>query len=981
MKTASYFPGRFYLLQIILFSWLWLFAAPMTGRATSDYGPAVARFVGCGKYYTSGYTRRLVVIHDMEGYYLTAIAYLNRCDLNASGNYNVAVSVNYAVNGLKDNSTDAARGEISQLVSEAYYAWHAGCWNLYSVGTEHEGFASNPAWYTEEMYQSSSLLQRHFCDKFGIAKDRNHVIAHGQKLVAGWSAWADANLPAAFDPNCNTHTDPGPYWDWNHFMALIIGGTDDAAFVSKTLADNTTFAPNQAFSCTWTMNNNGTLTWIANGANGYSLNNYAGTAMGAPFATDVAGNIAPGANATFPINFTAPAAPGTYTVNFQMNNSSFAYFGQQVALTIKVATPGPTITTQPTSQTVNPGATVQFNVAATGSGALSYQWRKEGVNLSNGGKISGATTATLTISNVQQTEVGNYNVIVTDTKGSNPSLSAALAVNTVVAFFETFESGNLNNWGTAITTATPAATPLDISTAQNHTSGGTYSGHVDNALDRMYRNIGAKIAGRGLVTFWIYDSAQTRAFAEVRSYSGNSFNSGTLDQLLAVGKYSSVTMAGEDGTVSYVNSHYQGRIVSGPQTGWFNLNASGAPGRSAGWHEFKLERLADQSTVKWYVDGVLSRTFTGMTSPGWDSVVMGSAGAGSGAGDAWFDDFKVEYYDPPAVITQPANETVSAGSTAAFAVAVSGTVNTYQWRKNGVNLANGGNVTGVTSASLTVGNAQAADAASYDVVISNGAGPVNSTNVLLLVAPAITTQPFSCTNLPATTATFYVAAAGQPTLSYQWRHDGTNIANGPNISGANADTLVLNSVNQTFAGSYSVVVTNAAGSVTSGTAMLVALELPTITAQPADQSVATGANVTFTVNVSGTAPFYYQWSFDDITIPGATLSSYTRLNVQSADTGNYSVQVTNVAGSVLSLDAVLALTNPQLNASLDVPGQTFILSWAAVNGKTYRVQYKQNLEDANWTDLPPDVIASADTASATDTLGATQRFYRVIALN
>src|SRR6266566_1084268 len=57
------------------------------------------------------------------------------------------------------------------------------------------------------------------CDKFGISKDRNHVVGHGEWQSGAWRSYASANF--GIDPNCNTHTDPGPYWDWNHYMALI----------------------------------------------------------------------------------------------------------------------------------------------------------------------------------------------------------------------------------------------------------------------------------------------------------------------------------------------------------------------------------------------------------------------------------------------------------------------------------------------------------------------------------------------------------------------------------------------------------------------------------------------------------------------------------------------------------------------------------------------------------------------------------------
>ncbi|MDB6125937.1 MAG: hypothetical protein JWQ71_4930 [Pedosphaera sp.] len=183
----------------------------MAVQAQPDYGPAIWRPVYSGHWYTSGNGHKFVVIHDMEGYYLSTISYFQQSGTQAS--------VHYYVNGVKDSSSDAPAGEISQGVREAYYAWHALCWNTHSAGTEHEGFASNPAWYTEAMYQASAGLQRHLCDAYGIVKDRNHIVAHGQKSVPGWSAWAGPNL--GIDPNCNSHTDPGPNWDWNHFMSLI----------------------------------------------------------------------------------------------------------------------------------------------------------------------------------------------------------------------------------------------------------------------------------------------------------------------------------------------------------------------------------------------------------------------------------------------------------------------------------------------------------------------------------------------------------------------------------------------------------------------------------------------------------------------------------------------------------------------------------------------------------------------------------------
>ncbi len=183
--------------------------------ASGDYGPAIWNPPCNANYYTSGYGHKFHVCHDMEGYYLSTISYFKGCGFTGA-------SVHYLTNGKQDTTSDAPAGEITQMISEANYAWHALCWNQHSTGTEHEGFASDPSWYTEAQYQASAGITAHICSKFGYAKDRNHVVAHGQKSVAGWPAWASANL--GIDPYCNSHTDPGPYWDWTHYMDLVTGG-------------------------------------------------------------------------------------------------------------------------------------------------------------------------------------------------------------------------------------------------------------------------------------------------------------------------------------------------------------------------------------------------------------------------------------------------------------------------------------------------------------------------------------------------------------------------------------------------------------------------------------------------------------------------------------------------------------------------------------------------------------------------------------
>src|SRR5205814_1323732 len=84
---------------------------------------------------------------------------------------------------------------------------------------------------------------------------------------------------------------------------------------------------------------------------------------------------------------------------------------------------------------------------------------------------------------------------------------------------------------------------------------------------------------------------------------------------------------------------------------------------------------------------------------------------------------------------------------------------------------------------------------------------------------------------------------------------------------------------------------------------------PSISTQPQSQTNVQGSDVTFNVSASGTVPLFYQWRFNTSNIGGATASSYTRTNVGSGDAGNYTVVVTNAAGSVTSAIATLTVTN------------------------------------------------------------------------
>jgi len=181
------------------------------------------------------------------------------------------------------------------------------------------------------------------------------------------------------------------------------------------------------------------------------------------------------------------------------------------------------------------------------------------------------------------------------------------------------------------------------------------------------------------------------------------------------------------------------------------------------------------------------------------------------------------------------------------------------------------------------------------------------------VAPSITTQPTSRTVTVGASTTFTVVATGAAQLTYQWFRNGSTA-----ITGATAASFTLSNVQPANAASYTVVVANSAGSITSNAATLTvnsATVAPTISAQPVAQAVTVGSPASFTVTATGTAPLTFQWRKNGTAIPGAANSQTLTLPATvAADAGTYSVSVSNSVGSILSALATLTV-NPAGPAS------------------------------------------------------------------
>ena len=172
--------------------------------------------------------------------------------------------------------------------------------------------------------------------------------------------------------------------------------------------------------------------------------------------------------------------------------------------------------------------------------------------------------------------------------------------------------------------------------------------------------------------------------------------------------------------------------------------------------------------------------------------------------------------------------------------------------------------------------------------------------------PQIIGQPLSQSAYVGANVELSVAVAGSLPLFYQWRDNGNKLTDGGNLSGTRTRMLTLTSVALANAGNYSVLVSNALGSVLSSNAIVtITLSAPIITLQPVDQTVLPGAPATFTVAAVGSQPLFYQWRLNSIPLAGATSTALMVGDVTPARTGNYSVVVSNSAGAVTSSNAVL----------------------------------------------------------------------------
>jgi Concanavalin A-like lectin/glucanases superfamily/Immunoglobulin domain/Bacterial Ig domain/Immunoglobulin I-set domain len=553
-------------------------------------------------------------------------------------------------------------------------------------------------------------------------------------------------------------------------------------------------------------------------------------------------------NATLNLSNVALSASGNYSV--VVSNAVGSVISSVAVLTVQPV--APTITSQPVSRTVNEGTNVSFTVAATGTAPRFYQWFYNTTNL------AGATNTTLALSNVPLSVAGNYTVIVSNSAGSVTSVVAVLTVLPVAPKITTQPVGRTVLQGTNVSftvTATGTA-PLSYQWARNASALGGATSSTLNLTN-------VALSAGGNYTVIVSNVA------------------GSVTSIVAVLTVQPVPPTITSQPVSLTVK--EGTNVS------FTVAATGTATLMYQW-------AFNSTNVLGATNATLSLSNVALSASGSYVVVVSNSG---GSVTSQVAALTVQPL-PPAIVTPPTNQTVNEGSNASFTVVAASSVPlTYQWARNAAA------ISGATNATLSLSNLSLSASGNYTVVVSNSAGFVTSSVAVLTVqpvAPTITSQPVSRTVNEGTNVSFTVAATGTAPRFYQWAWNTTNLA------GATNTTLAITNVALSAAGNYTVIVSNSAGSVTSVVAVLTVLPVaPKITTQPVGRTVFEGTNVSFTVTATGTAPLSYQWARNASALGGGTSATLNLTNVALSAGGNYTVIVSNVAGSVTSIVAVLTV--------------------------------------------------------------------------
>jgi uncharacterized repeat protein (TIGR03803 family) len=669
----------------------------------------------------------------------------------------------------------------------------------------------------------------------------------------------------------------------------------------------------------------------------------------------------------------------------------------------------------PTSQTNYANRTATFTATTFSPELLNYQWQKNGTNLLNGGNISGATNSTLIIANLSDADAAIYSAVVSDVYSSVTTSNATLTVidppiitaqptNLVVlpgtnATFGISLTGTAPlryQWqfnGTNILNATNAIYAIPSVATSN---AGYYAIVITNLADNV-------TSSNAVLTVVLSPTSQTNCASSTATFTAAAFSpeslnyqwqkngtnlvnggniSGSTNNSLTIANvsdadaaiysavvsdaYSSVTTSNATLTVidpPIITTQPSNLVVLPGTNAAFGISLTGTVPLRYQW-QFNGTNILNAMNATYAISSVVT------TNAGFYSLVVTNLAGSAVSSNAALS-----------VVLSPTSRTNYASSTATFTVTAFGPESlNYQWQKNSTNLVDGGNLSGATNSTLTIVSISDADAAIYSAVVSDNFSSVTTSNAVLTVNDLlfIATQPLSQTIGVGSNVTFTAKAYGAPPLIFQWYY--SNSPAGSPTSGTNVSSYTLTNVHTNQSGNYSVQVINGNANVMSSNAVLtVKVFSPSIRLQPASQTAMIGSNVSFNVSVGGTAPFHYQWRFNSANILNATNAIYAFQVVGATNAGNYSVVVTNSAGSVTSSNAVLTVFVPPAVTLQFLAGYP-LLKLNGMLSSNFVVQYNTDLAGTNWINLLSLTNLSASPYQFLDPAGIVPpaRFYRAL---
>ncbi len=651
------------------------------------------------------------------------------------------------------------------------------------------------------------------------------------------------------------------------------------------------------------------------------------------------------------------------------------------------------------------GTTAQLSVEATGTPPLQYAW------YFNGSKVEAATNATLWLTNAQIFQSGSYYASVANTAGTATSSVATVTVSFVQEFLWARQAGGAGNYEEANAIAADGAGNLYV--AGEFTGSASFGtntlvaagslGYPDMFLAKYtkagdlvwVRQAGNKYAdGASAIAVDkdgnVYVTGYFEADVAFGSINLTNFAPGSIYADIFVAKYDSAGNALWATNAGGGSDDYAGAIALDPAgnpviTGYFQ-----------GTGHFGLQTMAGYGSAE-YCIAKLNRNggfqIAGFgSSSGYDrgaAVAVDAAGRVYAGGH--FRGPTINFFTGAPLLSNAlpgtdqavlARYTTSLGMESArtctnvpfiWAMAPAGT-NGFYAAGLGFALARvdaGGNTLWSASAGEDAGYAAARGMTQDRVGNLYLGGYFYGTN---LSFPSVTLTNGATTNIG-------VIASYDSSGSFHWARQFGGDSGYPKAMAAD------DAGNVYAAGTFKGTASFGTNRLTSagGSDIFVARlgVLPPVVLQwPGSRTVLVGSSNAFSVSAVGETPLRYQWCLDGVKISDAMNNTLVIPACQVADAGAYSVVITNEFGVTTTPGANLNVLPalPVVQGAF-VSGNRIQLTWSAVKGVTYRVQYRPQLNAGTWSDLSPDVTATGTPASASDSIEpAGQRFYRVVAL-